>query len=75
MIDGKFTKTSELVNPKDSWINLELGTWVGMSQHYSLLHSGFTGNRFYKYHYKNDMRQLAKMRISTWVKNLGILQI
>jgi len=26
MIDGKFIKTSELVNPKDSWINLELGT-------------------------------------------------
>lgn len=64
-IDGKFIKTSELVKPKNSWINLELGTWGWNESTLFSVHSGFTGNRLLEIPLQNDMRQLANMRIST----------
>ena len=64
-IDGKFIKTSELVKPKNSWINLELGTWGWNESVLFSVHSGFTGNRLLEIPLQNDMRQLANMRIST----------
>ena len=64
-IDGKLLKTSNLVKPVNSWINLDTGIWGWNESTLLTVHSGFTGNRLLEIPLQNDFRQLAKMKIST----------
>ncbi|MBJ24426.1 MAG: hypothetical protein CMB64_07135 [Euryarchaeota archaeon] len=64
-IDSNFIDIHNMVSPLDAWVDLELGIWGWNETSLFSVESGFTGSRLLEIPLQNDIRQLAKMIITT----------